>query len=97
MDFLKDEFNEFGEVKLESMKSSIGKMSKFQHIEILKILKNNKNVKINENRNGIYINLSFLPIETIIEIEKYVMYIEEQEKTLEIVENKKLELSYSIA
>jgi predicted mannosyl-3-phosphoglycerate phosphatase (HAD superfamily) len=86
--------NEIDEKSLEIIKCSIDKMNKIQHIEILKILKCNKAIKINENRNGIYINLSFLPKETILELNKYITYIEEQEKSLEIDENQKIELSY---
>jgi hypothetical protein len=89
--------NEIDEKSLEIMKCSIDKMNKTQHIEILKILKLNKAIKINENRNGIYINLSFLPMETILELNKYIIYIEEQEKSLEIDENQKIELSYIIS
>ena len=33
-------------------------------IAILKILKSNKNITLNGNMNGFYINLSFLPCET---------------------------------
>jgi cobyrinic acid a,c-diamide synthase len=84
------------ERELELIKSSIDKMTQIQHIEILKILKNNKVVKLNENKNGVYINLSFLPDESVEEMKKYVVYIEEQEKLLQIIENQKLELSYSI-
>ena len=81
--------------ELELIKSSIDKMNQIQHMEILKLLKNNKTVKLNENRNGVYINLSFLPDETVEELKKYVTYIEEQEESLEITERKKIELSYS--
>ena len=82
--------------ELELIKTSVDKMNQMQHIEILKILKNNKNVKLNENRNGVYINLSFLPEESIEELKKYVSYIEDQEKSLEIVERQKLELAFTV-
>lgn len=81
---------------LELIKASIDTMSKLQHVEILKILKSNKNVKLNENRNGVYINLSFLPENCIEEMRKYISYIEDQEQTLLIAEQKKIELSYQV-
>ena len=48
------------EQSLDIMKNRIEKMGKIQHIEILNILKKNPTVKLNENRNGVYINLSYL-------------------------------------
>ena len=80
---------------LETMKFSIEKMNKSQHIEILKILKEN-DVKINENKSGIYINLSFLSNEAIDKIEKYIKYIDEQEATLSIIERQKDELTMNL-
>lgn len=78
---------------LELLKVAVDKLNQVQHIEILRILKSNKSVKLNENRNGVYINLSFLPKDSLEEIKKYVSYIEDQEITLEIIERQKLELS----
>jgi hypothetical protein len=66
-------------------------MPKIHHIEILRILKNLPNVKLNENKSGVYINLTFLPKETLDEISYYINYIAEQEKTLKIVETQKTE------
>ena len=77
------------DTRLEIIKSSIEKLGKKQHTEILKILKQNNNVKINENKSGVYINLSFLPNDTILELEEYIEYINDQEKTLEILETEK--------
>ena len=45
---------------LETMKTRIEQMNKLQHIEVLKILQNNPNIKLNENKSGVYVNLSFL-------------------------------------
>ncbi len=81
--------------ELETLKSSIDTMNRANHVEILKILKEN-NVKISENKSGVYINMSFLEKEVIEKISAFVNYIEEQEKTLEIVERQKIELSSTI-
>jgi hypothetical protein len=76
---------------LEILKTKIEKMSKNHHIEILKILKKNANVKLNENKSGVYVNLSFLPKDSITEIENYLNYIELQETSLVTLENQKEE------
>jgi len=84
------------EQKLIRIKDSIDKMNKIRHIEVLKLLKTFKNVKMNLNRSGCWINMTFLPEEVIEELQKYVNYIEEQEIILEINELQKIELSYTI-
>ena len=76
---------------LEILKNKIEKMSKTHHIEILKILKMNSNIKLNENKSGVYVNLSFLPQESIKEIEEYLNYIQDQESSLFTLENQKEE------
>lgn len=77
--------------QLENIKKSIESMPKIHHIEILRILKNIPNVKLNENKSGVFINLTFLPKETINEISYYVNYIAEQENTLKTAELQKNE------
>ena len=67
---------------LLEMKEKIERMTKKQHIEILKIFKKHKQVKINENKNGVYINLSCLKKEILNELQTYIFYIEEQNKIL---------------
>jgi len=74
---------------LEDLKNKIESMSKNHHIEILKILKKNNAVTLNENKSGVYVNLSFLPNPTIDSISGYVKYIEEQEATLSSLEIQK--------
>ena len=71
---------------LESLKNKIEKMSKTEHIEILKIIKNNPLIKLNENKSGVYINLTFLPESTLEEIKKYLNYIQQQETMLDPIE-----------
>jgi hypothetical protein len=79
------------EQRLESLKQTIETLSKNQHIEILKILKKHAGVKVNENRNGVYINLSYVAEEVVEDIAKYLDYIKEQELNLAQFEMKKEE------
>ena len=76
--------------KLENLKNTIESMSKYHQIEILKIL-SKKLSKINENKSGCYINMSFLPDDTLKELEEYVGYIKDQEESLETMEYQKEE------
>jgi hypothetical protein len=75
---------------LENMKKYIENMNKYHQVEILKILSKNL-CKINENKSGVYVNLSFLPNETITEIEKYIEYSKEQEESFKTIEYQKEE------
>jgi hypothetical protein len=75
---------------LEQLKASIESMSKYHQIEILKIL-TKRLTKINENKSGCYINMSFLPDDTISKLEEYISYIKDQEETLETMEYQKEE------
>lgn len=76
--------------KLEQLKNTIESMSKYHQIEILKIL-SKKLSKINENKSGCYINMSFLPEDTLKELEEYVGYVKDQEESLETMEYQKEE------
>ena len=75
--------------EIEGLKNSIECLSKMHHIEILKIIKKNKSVKINENKSGVYINLTFLPKETMDEISQYIFYVKDQEQLLDPFEKEK--------
>lgn len=75
---------------LENMKTRIEQMNKLQHIEVLKILQNNPNIKLNENKSGVYVNLSFLPENTLLKLHEYLDYIQDQESSLQSNETQKL-------
>jgi hypothetical protein len=75
---------------LEKLKFSIESMTKYHQIEILKIL-SKKLTKINENKSGCYINMTYLPEDTLGELEEYVSYIKDQEESLETMEYQKEE------
>ena len=75
---------------IEKIKNSIETMDKYYQIEILKILSKNAS-KINENKSGVYVNLSFLPKKVIDELQEYIDYIRDQEKSLVTMEYQKEE------
>jgi hypothetical protein len=76
---------------LSLMKDKIEKMPKNNQIEILKILKKYQNTKLNENKSGIFVNLSFLSKDTLDEIDKYVNYVNDQETVINTIETQKQE------
>ena len=55
-----NDVNNFSVSELNYIRDSIEKMNKFNQIEVLRILNNDKDVTINENKYGIHINLSDL-------------------------------------
>jgi hypothetical protein len=83
-------------IKLDTLKVKIEGLSKFHQIEVLKILSHNL-CKLNENKSGIFVNMSFLPNEVIGELEKYVRYVEEQDNTINTIEFKKEEFKNILA
>ena len=74
---------------LAVLKDKIERLSKTNQLEILSILKNANGIKLNENKNGVFVNMSFLPEDTLAEIDKYVRYVYDQETTLNDFENQK--------
>jgi hypothetical protein len=75
--------------KINSIRESIENMSKFNQIEILRILTKHKEVRINENKYGIHINLSDVRNEIIDELIVYVNYVTRQELELNNIEKQK--------
>lgn len=75
---------------IENIKNSIESMTKFHQIEILKILSKNL-CKLNENKSGVFVNLTFLPQSVLDEIKEYIDYMKEQEDHLNTIEHQKTE------
>jgi hypothetical protein len=71
------------------IRDSIENMSKFNQIEVLKILNDNKDVTINENKYGIHINLTDLSNDVLSELINFVNYVTEQEKDFNKIEKQK--------
>ena len=77
--------------QLKQIKDSIEELSSDHHIEVLKILKKDNSIVLNENKNGIFVNLTDISVDIILELEKYIKYISLQQTQLNMVENTKKE------
>tara|TARA_B110000967_G_C18901559_1_gene575740 strand:- start:10495 stop:10770 length:276 start_codon:yes stop_codon:yes gene_type:complete len=82
--------------ELEILKKQIELLDKKHHIEILKILTGHS-YKINENKNGSFVNMSFFSQTIINDIHKYLQYINEQEEQLNTFEYQKEEYRKSLS
>jgi hypothetical protein len=76
---------------LNIIREKIESMTKFNQIEVLRILNKHKNIIINENKYGIHINLSEVNNEIIDELKVYIDYVNTQEINLNEVEKQKEE------
>lgn len=75
--------------KLNSIREQIENMSKFNQIEILRILTKHTDIIINENKYGIHINLSELSNNVLNELMDYIKYVNTQEIYLNNAEKEK--------
>jgi hypothetical protein len=81
--------NTYTEEALFTIKQSIEALNNNRQLEILKLLMKIKNITINENTNGTYINLTELNNDIINELNMYVNYIKSQESQLNELELEK--------
>ena len=79
------------EEKLTTICKKIEVMPQFNQIEILKIISKHKEIILNENKNGIHINLTEISSIVIDELCDYINYINAQELNLNIIEAQKEE------
>jgi hypothetical protein len=80
---------DYTSTQINIMRELIEQMSKFHQIAILRILADDKNITINENKSGIYINMSELPMKKLKELENYINYVKTQEETINNFEKQK--------
>ena len=80
---------EYDYTKLNYIREQIEQMSKFNQIEVLKILTKNKNVIINENKYGIHVNLREIDNEILNNLIGYIKYVTTQETYLNNIEKEK--------
>ena len=81
---------------IDLLKNRIEKMDKIHHIEILKILTKYNKIKLNENKSGVFVNMSFLPVYILEEINKYIEYVNEQERYIHVVEEEQEKLKHYV-
>ena len=75
-------------LKINNIRDTIESMSKFNQIEVLRILTKH-NVIINENKYGIHINLTELDDIILDELLVYIQYVNTQEVELNNIEQQK--------
>ena len=73
-------------LKIEDLKTKIEKMEDIHQLHIGSILKRYPEIKLNSNKSGVLINIATIPEQVLEEIQQYVEYVMDQEKTLSIVE-----------
>jgi hypothetical protein len=76
--------------QLTELKNHIESLDKHHQIEILKILSKNM-CKINENKSGVFVNMTFLEEPILNKIQNYLNYMKEQEENLITTEYQKQE------
>jgi hypothetical protein len=79
----------FTEAQLIDIRETIEKMTKFNQIEVLRMLHKHQDVILNENKNGIHVNLTELNDDIINELDNYIKYVNAQEQTLSKMEIQK--------
>jgi hypothetical protein len=89
-----EQFNAVPQIKnttnqLIFLRESIENMNKFNQIEILRILKNDTTVILNENKYGVHVNLSELNDQNLDQMYNYVKYVNAQQVSLDTAEKQK--------
>jgi len=77
---------------LQNLKECIENMSKYHQIEILRLLTEMPHVCTNENNNGTFINLTEQSDDVINALEKFTIYVKEQQDQLSLIEDKKTQI-----
>lgn len=75
--------------ELNTIREKIELMSKFNQVEILRILSSDKNITLNENKYGIHVNLSDISNDVIEKINTFINYVNTQENNLNVIETQK--------
>ena len=79
--------------ELHALKEQIEQLNKIHQIEVLRILQKQDKITLNENKNGIFINLTNINEAIIVELNNYLEYVKQQENQLLEIEEEKNKLS----
>jgi len=79
---------------LKTLKDKIESVNMFHQIEILRIF-NDNHVYITENKNGIFINLTYVDSSILDKVYKYLNYVNKQEDQLNEIEEEKQKIASS--
>ena len=79
---------------LKTLKEEIESTNTFHQTEVLRILKDN-DVLINENKNGVFINLTYVDSSILDKVYKYLIYVNKQEEQLNVLEEEKQKIASS--
>lgn len=82
-------YNDVSNEELNFIRETIESMSKFNQIEVLRILQNCKDVTLSENKYGVHVNLSEVKKEIIDEMKSFINYVNTQEMNLFKLEEQK--------
>ena len=77
---------------LKMLRDNIEALPVFHQIEILRILYKN-HITFSENKNGVFLNLSYVNLDVIHKINEYVTFVQNQENQMCEFEKKKMTLS----
>tara|TARA_B110000503_G_C7099255_1_gene393050 strand:- start:774 stop:1052 length:279 start_codon:yes stop_codon:yes gene_type:complete len=78
-------------VDLDEICAKVSKLNEQQHIHIASLLRKDPHTKLNENNNGIMVNLSLVSQVVLESIQKYIEFLNEQESELQNIEYKQKE------
>ena len=70
------------------LKERIECLSKHHQIEVLRLLSKNPSIKMNENNNGVFINLTEQDDIVMKQLEEFLNYVDIQQKHLHNIEDK---------
>jgi hypothetical protein len=79
---------------LKTLKDKLESVNMFHQVELLRIFKEN-NVCITENKNGIFINLTYVDSNILDKVYKYLNYVNKQEDQLNEIEEEKQKIASS--
>lgn len=79
-------------LNLQELKDRIEAMTKYHQVEILRIFANADESRINENKNGTFVNLTEVSQNTLGLVASYVKYVDEQTHELEEIESEKSQI-----